>query len=189
MSLISVIIPNRENESPYETIKSLSVQTVPFEVIVVYDEGKGANWARNRGAGLARGDFFLFSDNDIIWEPNALKDLYLTLQSSLFSGYSYGWYTNGKASYCQQPFSASSLKRMNYISTMSLIHKQIFPGFDESLKRLQDWDVWLTLLEHGIEGIYCDKKIFSTKTRNGITSGLEISWDEAERIVREKHGI
>lgn len=189
MALISVIIPNRENENPYQTLESLSIQTVPFETIVVYDEDKGANWARNRGAELARGDYLLFSDNDILWENDALENLYKGLSSLASPGYCYGWYTIDNFAYCQQDFSASLLKKRNFISTMTLIRREIFPGFDERLKRLQDWDLWLTLLEKDIYGIFCNRKIFSTTRREGITSGLEISWEEAERIVKEKHGL
>lgn len=189
MSLISIIIPNREGENPYQTLESLASQSPSFEVVVVYDEGKGANWARNRGAELARGDLFLFSDNDIIWEPDALKILSEALDKSDFAGYAYGWYTIDGFAYCQQEFDSELLRKKNYISTMSLIYRNLFVGFDENLKRLQDWDLWLTLLEHSVEGVYCQKKIFSTEKRAGISSGLEISWSEAERLVREKHGL
>lgn len=186
---ISIVIPNRENENPYETLKSLAGQFRHSEVIIVYDEGKGANWARNRGAELARGEYLLFSDNDIIWENEAVDDLYYTLLSTPSAGYCYGWYEMDGKQLCKQPFSLQLLWKQNYISTMSLIRKELFPGFDERLHRLQDWDLWLTLLSDGVRGVYCPHKIFTTKKREGITFGNGISWEEARKIVMEKHGL
>lgn len=190
--LISIIIPNRESENCYETLESLKKQIrKDVEIIVVYDEGKGANWARNRGAEIAKGSFLLFSDNDIIWEYGALPNLFYDLYHAPSNiGYSYGWYQiENEGDYCRQQFSDYLLRKQNYISTMSMIRKEVFPGFDESLQRLQDWDLWLTILEKGIQGSYCGQHIFTTKKREGITYGSEISWEEARKIVMEKHKL
>lgn len=189
MTEISIIIPNRETENPYATLRSLAHQTHGAEIIVVYDEGRGANWARNHGAELVTGNFLLFSDNDIVWEPEAVEDLYWTLQSTDSAGYCYGWYEMEGKQYCKQPFSLQTLRDHNYISTMSLIRKELFPGFDESIERLQDWDLWLTLAERGVSGVYCPHKIFTTKKREGITFGNGISWQKAREIVMQKHGL
>lgn len=190
MPEISIIIPNRETENPYETLKSLKNQMKNCEIIIVYDEGKGANWARNRGAELAKGSYLLFSDNDVIWEHDALTNLYYTLiHDKLGASYCYGWYAMDDLEYCRQEFSQGLLYKHNYISTMTMIKKGVFPGFDESLQRLQDWDLWLTLLTKGFHGVYCPHKIFTTKKREGITYGNGIPWEEARDIVLTKHGL
>lgn len=189
--LISIIIPNRESENCYKTLESLKEQIgKDSEIIVVYDEGKGANWARNRGAEIAEGRFLLFSDNDIIWQAYAVADLWIELENHPEAGYSYGWYQiENEGDYCTQQFSDYLLRKQNYISTMSMIRKEVFPGFDESLQRLQDWDLWLTILEKGIIGSYCGQHIFTTKKREGITYGSGISWEESRKIVMEKHKL
>lgn len=190
--LISIIIPNRESENCYKTLESLKEQIgKDSEVIIIYDEGKGANWARNRGVEIAKGSFLLFSDNDIIWQPYAVETLYWELENyHPEAGYSYGWYQiENEGDYCRQQFSEYLLKKKNYISTMSMIRKEVFTGFDESLQRLQDWDIWLTLLEKGIKGSYCGQHIFTTKKREGITYGNGVSWEEARKIVMEKHKL
>jgi len=186
---ITVVIVNREEESPYKTLSTLSRQSIPFDIVVVFDEGKGANWARNQGAKLADSEYILFSDNDIEWEPDAVEILYEKLKNFPEYGYSYGWYEMEEKVYCNHSFSPKKLRAINYISTMSLIRRDIFPGFDESLQRLQDWDIWLTLLEKGIMGVFCDRKVFTTTKRDGITYGNGISWEEACKIVREKHHL
>lgn len=189
MLAISIIIPNREDENPYETLKSLAHQVGGAEVIIVYDEGKGANWARNRGAELATGEYLLFSDNDIIWGSEAVEDLYWALETYADAGYAYGWYEMDGVVYCKQPFSETILRKRNYISTMSMIRRKLFPGFDESLQRLQDWDIWLTLLEGGVTGVYSPHQIFTTRRRDGITFGNNMTWEKAREIVIRKHGL
>ena len=43
---------------------------------------------------------------------------------------------------------------MPYIHTMSLIKKEDYPetGWDESIAKLQDWDLWLTMSEQNKKG-------------------------------------
>ncbi len=188
--MITVVIPCRESENPYTTLRSLAKQTLqPAAIVVVHDEGKGANWARNRGFEMVKTPYVLFSDNDIEWEPDALANLYNSLRMHATARYAYGWYEMDGQRVNAIEFSAKVLRTNNYISTMSLIRAKDFPGFDETLQRLQDWDLWLTMLERGKVGVYCGHKIFSTKKRAGITFGNGISWEDARAIVARKHGL
>lgn len=88
------------------------------------------------------------------------------------------------------PFDREELKKHNYISTMSLIRAEDFSGFDEKIKRLQDWDLWLTMIEQGKTGVYCGKRIFSTKkgTEHKITAGYE-DYKKAYDIIKRKHNL
>ncbi len=100
---MSVIIPTYNRASSLaETLTSLSQQTFPFEdfeVIVVDDgspdetrqvgqesyqyslhyfrqENQGSAKARNHGAQQARGDLFIFIDDDILLEPEFIQNLF-----------------------------------------------------------------------------------------------------------------
>lgn len=97
MPSVSVIIPVYNGERYLaEAINSALVQTVqPREVIVVDDgsndatnniaaefqeainlvrqENQGVAAARNRGAGIAKGDFLAFLDADDVWMPEKLE--------------------------------------------------------------------------------------------------------------------
>ena len=72
------------------------------------------------------------------------------------------------------------------------MRKEVFPGWDESLKSLQDWDLWLTIADSGVKGHFIEEyTAFKTEPpRKG-----SISWDSYENwidrrtTVREKHGI
>ena len=178
------MIPNRKSQTPETTLKSLPDDV---EVIVVDDiDCKGANWARNEGYKRVETEYVLFSDNDINWHPGAFKSLLQTLEEHPECSYSYGAYRMGDDLYCWEPFDPEQLKDHNYISTMSLIRAKDFPGFDENIKRFQDWDLWLTMLEQGKIGINCGEEIFDTKIREGITFGGSDPFEMAE-IVKKKH--
>lgn len=190
MAEITVVIPVREGGTPAITLSSLAQQTFQnFDLVICQDEVGNANWARNRGAEWAHTEFILFSDDDIDWLPNALALLVETLRTRPEANYAYGAYRMGDVIQCDKSFSSAELKRHNYISTMSLIRTRDFPGFDEFLARLQDYDLWLTMLEQGKMGVYCGAVLFETQKRFGITYGSGQTYDEALAIVRQKHGL
>ena len=151
---LTVIIPHREGENADITLKSLSHQTYEnFSIIVVSDEGRGANWARNRGFMQASSEFVLFSDNDIEWHSMALETMMKTLKRFPSASYCYGRFIvyggtgpDAGTVWGHEPWDSKLLKDHNYISTMSVIRSKDFPGFDEDIMRLQDWDLWLTML-------------------------------------------
>lgn len=188
---ITVVIPCRSSEDDSVTQASLKKQSIQgFKVVTVVDKDqKGANWARNQGFRKVKTEYVLFSDNDIDWRPEALEIMLETLESHPDASYAYGAYEIGENIQCNKPFDPERLKQANYISTMSLIRTKDFPGFDETIKRLQDWDLWLTMLEQGKMGVYCGAVLFSTKVRNGITHNGFTSWEEANTIVKNKHNL
>jgi len=53
------------------------------------------------------------------------------------------------------------LKQNNYIPTTSLIRRKDAIKWDESLKRFQDWDLWLTMSEAGKTGVWVDEYLFT----------------------------
>ena len=84
-------------------------------------------------------------------------------------------------------FNANALKQGNYISTMSLVHRDLFPMFDEKLKRLQDWDIWLTLVNRGVRGaLVASQTFYAYYLDAGITSN-DNSEIDAINTIRNKH--
>ncbi len=191
---LTIVIPCRVGEDAKVTFESLATQTFQdFKVVVIEDtDRKGANWARNQGFKQVDTELVLFSDNDINWKHNAVDKMISVLDKSSAS-YCYGRYKLGERTWGHQPWWPELLKHHNYISTMSVIRSKDFPGFDESITRLQDWDLWLTMLEQGKRGVYCNDLIFETKVRHGITFDekldMNTTYVEAERIVKKKHNL
>lgn len=174
---------------------TLTLKSLPTSVkkIVIKDQGKGANWARNEGFKQVKTEFVLFSDNDINWRKNALQTLLDTLEDNPEASYSYGSYEMGGRVYCDMEFDADILQLQNYISTMSLIRSKDFKecgGFDEGINRFQDWDLWLNLLlNHDKEGVWCEEIMFDTPVRDGITNNSEISCMDAFETIRNKYTL
>ena len=191
---ITVVIPCRHGTYPTTTLYHLSRQTIDqedFKVIIIDDENKGACWARNKGFTYVDTEFVLFSDDDIEWKTFALQLMRDWLNEIEEASYCYGAYRMNGGIYCNREFDPKALRRNNYISTMSLIRTRDFPGFDESLLRLQDWDLWLTMLESNKIGVYCESIIYETYLNPNGISGCNsvINYKEAEEIVLKKHNL
>lgn len=118
----------------------------------------GAAAARNRGAALGRGSYLAFLDDDAEWLPEKLERQLVVLEESSGTGIVYCqllyFDERGQTRVIGSGSAASSdtrraLLRGNAIDTSSaLMRRSVFDdvgGFDESLPRLQDWDLWLRL--------------------------------------------
>lgn len=176
-------------------------QVLGFKII--NQENQGSNPARNRGAQEAKGEYLLFCDADITTEPSMLEKMANALQANSDKSYVYCSFKFGWKTFKLWPFDTEKLKKMNYIHTTSLLRCVDFPGFDEKIKRLQDWDLWLTLLEQGKEGLWIPEILFQVAPRkSGISQWLPSfiykilfflpqvkKYKEAERIIKEKHGL
>lgn len=209
--LVSVVVPVRPGEPTDQTMTSLAAQTFQdFEVHVVVDvDRRGAPWARNRGAERAAGEYLLFSDADITWDADALEVLVATLREvqqaeqeararrliRLRTTYAYGGYRllrDGAATvHANEPWDLETLLTRNIVSTMALVDRASFSGFDETLHRLQDWDLWLGMaLYRRMRGQWVGRCLFST-TYNpaGITGEGEASYRRAWDTVRRKYRL
>ena len=235
MAKISIVIPvYNQNESLALVLRSIKQQTFKdIEVIVVDDgsvnpvsgellrktlgdfphilvnqENAGASAARNKGFSLVRGEMVIFWDADLVAQPSFLEKMFQVLQDNPGLSFVYCNYNlaNGRLMRGRL-FSQLSLQVGNYIPTTSLIRCQDFPGFDESLKRFQDWDLWLTMLEHGHTGVWVENLLQEQKSDQKISYWLPRfayhfpcrylpgvchrvrAYEEARAIVRRKHGL
>lgn len=230
--MISIIIPVYQGEDTIrDCLKSVFAQTFSdVEVIVVNDgstdrtreileeyadritiidqENRGRNAARNRGHQHARGEYLIFLDADIVMQPDMLEKMYDVLQKNPHATYVYSSFQYGKKLFQLWPFSAERLKKMPYIMISALIHAKDFPRFDESVKRLQDWDVWLTMLEHDKVGVWIPEVLLTAKPQaRGLSQWVPrwvywIPWNligwrperirkyqEALKSIKQKHNL
>lgn len=227
---ISVCIPARNaSKTLADTIRSLQGQTQPPAELIVVDDGstdataaiaeampgvtlvrgthEGASAARNRAAARATGDFLFFADADCRFVPEALATLTAALEHRPEASFAYSSLRVGWKTFRLKPFERWSLAERNYIPTMALVKRNAFLGFDASLPRLQDWDLWLRLAEAGRVGIWVDRVLYQTRaTGRGISGGwfpkvlFRIPWiadrlsrgaglslRAAETLVRQRH--
>lgn len=136
-------------------------------VMLINQENRGGNAARNRGFREAKGKYLLFCDADVIMRPDMLAKMLVTLEAHPEASYAYSSFRFGWKMFRFWPFDAAKLQKMNYIHTTSLIRREHFPGFDEKIKRLQDWDLWLTMLEQGRVGVWIPECLFQCLPHKG----------------------
>ncbi len=233
--LVSVVIPSwNHRDELIECLATLDVQTYrPFEVIVVDDgstdgtaermshvrasypfrfiqltENKGASAARNLGAKRSEGELLLFVDADAELRPHAIERMVTELMAHPNADFVYSSFRFGWKLFKSLPFDVKVLRDIPYIHTTSLMRRTVFPGFDESLKKFQDWDLWLTVTERGSKGVRIPEELFSIKLRReGMSHWLpsfahKLPWKwigwmprelrnyrKWEKVVKTKHRI
>lgn len=140
-----------------------------FDVQVIHQENKGAPAARNAGFAKTTGDFVLYCDADVQLQPTMLESMTRALLLHPEAGYAYCDFKFGWHTFDLFDFDPERLMKANYISTMSLLRREACIGFDESLKRYQDYDLWKRLLAKGVHGIWVKGRLFSTSLGKGIS--------------------
>lgn len=130
------------------------------KIRVIHQENAGANVARNRGFAEATGEFVMFCDADVLMAPHMIERFVQQLNAHPEASYAYGGFRFGWKVFRGVAFDADALRRMNFVHTTSLVRRKDFPGFDPVMKRFQDWDVWLTMLEQQrtgvlVPGVWC----------------------------------
>jgi len=198
---ISVIIPHsRERTDFFQNMVLPLIEANNPNEIIINDNIGTAPEKRNAGFKTSTQPYIFFCDDDILLPANYLQTLLdqLKIQKSEHIGYAYtGYYGvvlhpeshphRGNFSTPSTPFNPVSLRQSNYISTMSLIKREVFPGFDESIKRFQDWDLYLTMLKQGVQGVMVPETFFWAYYLDaGITSNNN-SINEAVMAIRSKH--
>lgn len=198
---ISVIVPLSKNRSDffYNMVLPLLEANNVNEIIINDDEGLAPK-KRNDGFKKSTQPFIFFCDDDILLPANYIDSLYDTLLKHQEITFAYTGYEgivlepnthpmHGNFKIPNIEFDANALKYGNYISTMSLLRSEAFPMFDENLKRLQDWDLWLTIVKNGGKGkLVHNQTFYAYYIDSGITSNSNSEID-AINMIRKKHGF
>lgn len=182
----------------------LSNNKVNNSYVFLNQKNGGAPMARNRGLEEAKGDYLFFCDADATLVPEALATMVETIEQNPNASYVYSSFRWGHKLFKVGEFSAEKLKQAPYIHTMSLIRRSDFPvsKWDENLKRFQDWDIWLSMLAEGHQGLWINKVLF--KIKGGGTMSLWMPslaykvlpflgtvkrYKKAMKVIKEKHGL
>lgn len=136
---------------------------VGLPVQIVRQENRGAPSARNRGAREGSAPYILFCDADIKLKTNAIETFYQTLTASPSAAFAYSSFFFGHKLFRLWPYNPARLRQEPYIHTTTLLRRADFPGFDETLRRFQDWDLFLTLSGRGKIGVWIDEALFRVR--------------------------
>ncbi len=232
--LVSIVIPVYNRIHLLEkTLRSLVRQTYQNFELIIIDDGssqdvtsvvekyknkfsmhverlpcnQGAPVARNRGFTLSRGEYVLFLDADVVLHWSALERYVSTLREHPRVDVVYASFRFSGKIFRGRAFEMDALHQGNYIHTSSMIRRGAFPGFDERLKKFQDWDLWLTMTARGSTMYFIDQTLFSVHGGGTMSAWLprfahRIPWEllgwmptslkryrQAESLIKQKYGI
>jgi hypothetical protein len=211
--LISVIIPCYNSASIIkQTLDSIMNQTYNnFEIILVddcSDDSKELNKiienypikksirnktnlkqtkTKNIGVKEAIGEFLFFCDSDVNLLPIAFEKFIQKLHENSDAGWCYSNFVWGNYRMKYFEFNLKELYNTNFSSNMSLIRHKLFPGFDEDLIKLEDWELFIRMAEQGNFGVWENTFLFSSPwTLTGVTNN-SIPEKLARELINKKH--
>lgn len=161
---------------------------------------RNGNRARNRGFAQAGAPLVVFFDADNAMEPRFLERLHAALKAHPEAAFAYcdrinfgegdtAWYPHPMGRWRSRAFDAEALKHHNYIDLAAMLRADRFPGFDERIRRYQDWDLWLNVvLRNGGQGCYVPEPLYRYRVHGQSVSRREDP-DEAVYRIREKYGL
>lgn len=198
-----IVVDDGSTDSTKEVVRASSVK-----VKYIKQENGGAPQARNRGFAESSGEYVIFCDADVVMVEDCLAKMLQTLRMHSDCQFVYSSFRFGPKRFRSFPFDPARLRRENYIHSTSLVRREAVVSWDELLKKLQDWDFFLTIVERGGKGVWIPKELFTVQvTRPGMSSwvpriaytklGRSLGlwktavsrYDEACDIVKDKHDI
>jgi len=197
-----IIVNDGSTDNTADAISEMQPKFKGVRYKVINQKNQGSNPARNRGADEARGDYIIFWDADVIAKPEMLAKMVDALEKNTQASYAYSSFIYGWKKFKLWPFNEDKMRAMPYIHSTSLIRREHFPGWDEKIKRLQDWDLWLTMLAEGHSGMWIPEYLFTVLTKSGTISQwipkifYKLPWlkgvkkyKEAVSIIKKKHKL
>ena len=205
VSLEVIVVDDGSTDNTREVLRPYAER-----ITLLYQPNAGANPARNRGLAEAKGEFVIFCDADVIMQPGMLKTFVEALAAHPEASYAYSGFKFGWKLFPGVPFSQRQLRSGNFIHTTALVRRADFPGFDPAIRRFQDWDVWLTMLEQGKTGVLVPGVFFHVRIDGETRIGsswlpsfvYKLPWhllgwkprrvqkyEDARRAIVEKHKL
>ncbi len=200
-----ILVNDGSSDNPEQVFIEFSkIANINSGLLYFSQENKGAPSARNFGFSQSKGDFIIFCDADAILNPDALEKLLDSLKFNPEASFSYSAFKWGRKTFKPGQFSFDKLKKEPYIHTMSLIRREVFINFkwDESIKKFQDWDLYLSMAKADHFGVYIDEILFTIIPGGHISYWLPafaykyLPWlkavkkyNKAKEIILKKHDL
>lgn len=187
------VFDGEDKEAESVVTKVMKKKPNHYKMITI-DHG-GACKARNEGFKHTKGEIVQFWDCDCIIEPHAAKAWVDIFEREPKIGFIYSSYKflGERGALHSEPFDPWLLRVNNYISTCFPFRRELFPGWNEDLKSLQDWDFWLKIVEKGAVGKFMQGYAFSTAAPDKDSiSGQGCTaekWLERMDAVKKLHDI
>ena len=145
-----IVVDDGSNDKTVEIAESFGKRVRVFR-----QKNGGAATARNYAVNQARGDWIAFLDSDDLWNSEKIETQISNCPNMVWSHTNYVFIGSGhdgtvKSSERAPQYGGNVLSNLvinNFIGTSTVImRRETFlelGGFDESLRAIQDWDLWL----------------------------------------------
>ena len=192
-----LVIDDGSTDGTEQMIRSLRDDRI---VSARHETPRGVAMARNAGAAMARGRWLALLDDDDLWAPDKLtRQLSVARQAG--AAWVYGGAVEiddaesllGGAPPPEPDLMVRELTRRNLMpagSSNVVVHTDTFHsagGFDEKLRHLADWDMWLRLARSG-PPVCVSAPLVAYRLHPGQAT-LDTRGMMAEaRVLRDRHG-
>jgi len=194
-SLELIIVNDGSTDNTKEVLRDIELRYKEKKNIkrikIIHQQNKGAPKARNEGAKHATGKYIIFAESDMILDSDMISTEIRYLKNHPKASYAYCDYSltgRMQGELRAKPFDPETLLEMNYITGVSVMKREYFPGFDPEIKGFQDWDMFLTMMEQGHTGVHVPKILFEAIQReDGISADVHSNWNERVLTIYGKH--
>ena len=191
-----IVVDDGSTDGTRDVVRALGDERVR----IISTPRHGAAAARNAGIAAAAGDLIAFQDSDDRWLPGKLAAQVNALDgadehTAVVYGVMEGW-RHGQHRFVpsrSEPMLSGDLRavlpRYNLIGTPSAIVRaaalRSVGGFDPTLRRFQDWDLWLRLaVDHRF--LFVDQVVVEFQdTVGSITADRRAYFESLERLLDE----
>lgn len=189
-----IIVDDNSTDDTVSILKDIANEDVRIKLVLL-DTNFGAGFARNAALNIASGEAVAFCDADDIWVPCKLE-----VQLPLLEKYDVicsSYDIVSKERRIGKEYVSGEIRKFrmilnNYIgmSTAIFLRKEGFNYRFSLMRRRQDWDFWLNLMENG-HSVFAhnDSLVFIRKGNNGLSSKKWILVKANYRFYRRRYNI
>lgn len=207
---VEIILVNDGSTDNSRNVLDTLASKYPDKVKVIhFEENKGACEARNTGAKQAKGEYIAWLPADAKLYPGMLRIWMDALDENPEYDFVYGGYRVTDEQYNPiqggdflfQDFDPYVLETSNYIDGSFPMRKSKYDElckklkidglWDKTVKSLQDWDFWLTVVRDGSKGLYIRDIFFETTMphKGGLSDDSHNNWLARTKFIKAKQGI
>lgn len=189
-----IVIDDASDDDSYAFAKAYSQQHSTSQLsfkILSNSQNSGAGISRNKGVTIATGDYIAFLDADDLWKTHKLQ-AQLEAMKAVNASVCYGAYELFKDDPDQpvaihkvfQKLTYKKLHKANYLGNLTGIYDVHALGkiAIPSLRKRQDWAMWLDALKISGHAIGIQEPLASYRLGNGISSN---KW----KLIKYNHAV
>ena len=172
-----IIVDDGSTDNTKAVVNSIKDNRIKY----IYQNNQGACVARNRGIAEAQGDYIAFQDSDDEWENDKLEKQLKCFNDDIdfvSCGMEKDTRYKIKSVDLNYDISLENILKYNVMSTQTMIMKRKVckkVKFDQTFKRLQDWDFLLQVYLAGFKIHYLNEHLVLTHdSQNSITGNVKM---------------